>query len=140
MFKTVTICGSFKFMDEMIKVKERLERKFDLVFMPNTSFTKEDIAAMDDWQIQVLHEQHNRKMHASDYIFVVNPGGYVGKDTQREIDWAMEHNIPVEYMEEVDETNKHEDLTHVSNKDIVREVERRVAEGIIDLDVTMNFN
>lgn len=139
MFKVVTICGSFRFTDDMLMKKKELEREHDIVLMPNMYFSKEEIAEMDEWHIQILHEVHNRKMKISDYIFVVNPGGYIGKDTKREIDWAMEHNIPVEYMEEVDETNKHEDLTHVSNKDLVHEVERRVAEGIIDLDVTMNF-
>ena len=95
--KTVTICGPRKFQHIMEAVKEGLEKNFITVHMPNFSFTKEEIAQFTPDQFKKLHDQHYRKMDQSDYVYIVNAGGYVGDDTQREIDYCIEHGIPLKW-------------------------------------------
>lgn len=47
---------------------------------------------------QNLDELHLRKIDLSDGIFVVNPGGYVGSSTKREIDYARMKGKRIEWM------------------------------------------
>lgn len=49
-----------------------------------------DKAALDDL--------HLRKIDLSDEIFVVNPGGYVGASTRREIAYARAAGKPVRFL------------------------------------------
>jgi hypothetical protein len=46
-----------------------------------------------------LDELHRRKIDLADEIFVLNVGGYIGKSTRSEIDYALAHNKPVRYLE-----------------------------------------
>ena len=99
--QTITICGSRRFREEMEEEKRRLERDFQIVHMPNFSFESEEFGDFTEEDFDLLHEQHYRKMMSSDWIYIVNPGGYVGSDTQREIDFAVSHGMEVRYMVEV---------------------------------------
>lgn len=47
---------------------------------------------------QLLDQLHFRKIDLSDGIFVVNPGGYVGLSTRREIEYARSQGKTVEWM------------------------------------------
>lgn len=47
---------------------------------------------------QGLDQLHFRKIEISDGIFVVNPGGYVGSSTKREIAYAQSLGKSVEWM------------------------------------------
>jgi hypothetical protein len=47
---------------------------------------------------QALDQLHFRKIEMSDGIFVVNPGGYIGGSTRREIDHATKLGKTVEYL------------------------------------------
>ena len=47
----------------------------------------------------ILDELHLRKIDLSDFVFVVNVGGYIGDRTQQEIAYAQERGKPVEYLE-----------------------------------------
>lgn len=48
-----------------------------------------------------LDELHKRKIDLADRIFVINVGGYIGESTRSEIEYAIAHNKPVEYLEEM---------------------------------------
>ena len=45
-----------------------------------------------------LDELHFRKIDQSDGIFVINPGGYLGTSTMREIDYAMARGKTIEWL------------------------------------------
>jgi hypothetical protein len=47
---------------------------------------------------QALDQLHFRKIDLSDAIYVVNPGGYVGSSTRREIAYARASDRAVEWM------------------------------------------
>ncbi len=45
----------------------------------------------------VLDALHLRKIDLADRVLIVNPGGYVGKSTRREIDYAKAAGKPVTF-------------------------------------------
>lgn len=49
----------------------------------------------------ILNELHLRKIDISDELFVLNVNGYIGTDTQNEIDYAVLKGIPVKYLEAI---------------------------------------
>ena len=50
-------------------------------------------------QKTVLDELHLRKIDLADRVLVVNPGGYVGDSTTREIAYARATGTPVSFTE-----------------------------------------
>lgn len=50
-------------------------------------------------QEAVLDALHLRKIDLADRVLVVNPGGYVGESTRREIDYARAAGKPVSFTE-----------------------------------------
>lgn len=48
-------------------------------------------------QKAVLDAVHLRKIDLADRVMVVNPGGYIGESTRREIDYAREMGKPVSF-------------------------------------------
>ena len=48
-------------------------------------------------QKAVLDDLHLRKIDLADRVLVVNPGGYVGESTRREIAYARATGTPVTY-------------------------------------------
>lgn len=55
--------------------------------------TPEQKAALDDL--------HLRKIDLADRVLIVNPGGYVGESTRREIAYAQAAGRPVEFTDPV---------------------------------------
>ncbi len=45
----------------------------------------------------MLDDMHFRKIDLADEIFVVNPGGYIGASTRREIEYAHSTGKDVKY-------------------------------------------
>ncbi len=98
--KVVTICGSMKFADDMIKIASDLEKKYgwcvlQCVYDDPKNITKEEI--------ERIKLAHWKKINISDAIYVVNIGGYLGSATQNEIKYALEHNKEVVYHESLEE-------------------------------------
>ena len=56
---------------------------------------------ISDAQKAALDELHFHKVAMADWVFVVDPGGYVGKSTRREIVFAESLYKPVRYLEPV---------------------------------------
>lgn len=52
---------------------------------------------ISDDQKTVLDALHLRKIDLADRILVVNPGGYIGESTSREIDYARAIGKPVAF-------------------------------------------
>jgi len=47
---------------------------------------------------EMLDRLHFMKIDAAEFIYVINPGGYVGDSTKREIEYAKANNKQVMYM------------------------------------------
>lgn len=99
-YKVITLCGSIKFKDEFMKVKEKLTLEGNIVLTPNffSNLKKEDI---DLEMKKTLDEMHRQKIDMSDEIFVINPEGYIGESTKSEIKYAQEKGKVIFYLNSV---------------------------------------
>ncbi|MEV6282144.1 hypothetical protein [Kribbella sp. NPDC051770] len=92
MAEIVCICGSLKFADEMVAVNRELSLAGVIVVAPG------DFGAeLTDEQKVALGELHLRKIDLADRVLVVNPGGYLGESTRREIAYAEAVGKPVSF-------------------------------------------
>ena len=91
--KVITVCGSVKFYDDLVKAYERLA--YDgwcvLGLVPLSPQTPEQIA--------MLKANHYKKIELSDAIFVVNKDGYIGNSTKNEIEHAKGLSKEILYLE-----------------------------------------
>lgn len=77
----ITLCGSYKFVDEMLEIGRKLTEKSHIVLYPAIGCKEHDI----DWYLNL----HFQKIEMSDAIFVVDIIGYIGESVTKEIERAM---------------------------------------------------
>lgn len=94
--KVITICGSYRFTKRMIEVQKNLTELGYIVLMPAINCDRHD----KEWYLNL----HFDKIAMSDYIFVVDVGGYIGEHTSEEIKKAKELGKGVLYYSETDWT------------------------------------
>ncbi len=95
--KVITICGSMRFSNEIIRVATELETdKGYCVLQPVYNF---DNKALSDSKLQNVVKAHYKKIDISDALFVVNAGGYIGKSVSEEIEYAKSLNKEILYLE-----------------------------------------
>ena len=96
--EVVTLCGSTKFKDEFLKATKQLTLEGKVVLSVG-SFMHADNERITEEQKLMLDELHLRKIDLSNSIFVINPNGYIGDSTRREIRYALNKGKKVEYLE-----------------------------------------
>lgn len=95
--KIVTICGSMRFAKQMQEIAYELGTKFGYcVIQPLYSCGSKEIK---EEELEKLVKAHYKKIDISDAIYVVNVGGYIGKSTSEEIEYAKKHNKEIIYHE-----------------------------------------
>lgn len=94
----VCICGSAKFMAEMRAANRDLTFGGVIVLAPSEADETPTAG-----QKAVLDELHLRKIDLADRVLVVNPGGYVGESTRREISYAQAAGKAVAFTHPPDE-------------------------------------
>ena len=96
----VCICGSIRFADEMSRANRELTFAGAIVVAPGV-FLRTDASSADETiteeQKAALDALHLRKIDLADRVLVVNPGGYVGESTSREIAYARATGKPVSF-------------------------------------------
>ena len=88
----VCICGSTRFVEQMRAANRDLTFAGVIVVAPGEA----DEVVTDD-QKTALDALHLRKIDLADRVLVVNPGGYVGESTRREIAYARATGKPVSF-------------------------------------------
>ncbi|MBQ0986494.1 hypothetical protein KBZ10_18645 [Streptomyces sp. F63] len=88
----VCICGSTRFVDEMRAVNRELTLAGIIVVAPG-----EADELITDEQKTALDTLHLRKIDLADRVLVVNPDGYIGESTNREIDYAHATGKPISF-------------------------------------------
>ena len=84
--KIITICGSLKFQKEMMIEAQKLSLKGFCVLTPiypvieNMEISKE--------KLQLLKNEHLKKIEISGSIFVINKDNYIWDSTKSEIEYA----------------------------------------------------
>lgn len=101
--EVITICGSSKFKTEILAEVARLTMEGKLVISLGV-FGHHDLPG-HNWDTDVgelktmLDALHRQKIDMADSVYVVNPGGYYGESTTREIAYARSLGKPVTFME-----------------------------------------
>lgn len=85
--KVITLCGSYKFKNEMAKVAEELTLQGNCVLTP-IDLTRSGKDAYTAEEFSTLKAMHKEKIRLSDAIFVVDVDGYIGDSTKSEIEYA----------------------------------------------------
>ena len=103
--RVITLCGSTKFEDDFRRVNEMLTLNGDIVLAPGVFGHSRGITLRKE-QKEKLDKLHKQKIDMSDAIYVINKGGYIGASTASEIEYALEHDKKIIYMEEVNEKSR----------------------------------
>ncbi len=99
--KIITLCGSTRFEAEFAELNRDLTMQGYVVIslgMFNLSDLADGgkIADTSDLKARLAGVQF-QKIRMADQLFVVDPGGYVGESTRREIAYARSLGTPVRY-------------------------------------------
>jgi hypothetical protein len=91
----VCMCGSTKFKQTWIDENKRLTIEGNIVlsvglFGHHEGITEELKIKMDDL--------HKRKIDLCDWVWVLDVGGYIGKSTRSEIEYAKVLDKPIRYL------------------------------------------
>lgn len=89
--KVITICGSLKFKDKIIKIALQLELEGNIVLTPIFPINNEEVSFTED-ELIMLGKMHKEKIRLSDLIFVADVNGYIGNRTESEIEFAKSLN------------------------------------------------
>ena len=96
----VCICGSTRFVDEMTAANRELTFAGVIVLAPGAFPPVDEHDAepsITEEQRTALGALHLRKIDLADRVLVVNPGGYIGESTSREIAYARATGTPVSF-------------------------------------------
>ncbi|MEU3522066.1 hypothetical protein ABZ770_43740 [Streptomyces sp. NPDC006654] len=102
----VVLCGSTRFWEQFTEAALYETAAGRIVLAPGCNLrqphplwaTPEQTARIK----QMLDTLHLRKIDLADDVLVVNPGGYVGESTRREVDYARSLGKPIRYTHPVD--------------------------------------
>src|SRR6476646_2598272 len=100
--KVITLCGSTKFQVEFAEVNQRLTME-GCVVISLGMFSLPDLPGYD-WIADSselkrrLGRVHFQQIRLADEVYIVDPGGYVGESTRREIAYAESLDKPVRYL------------------------------------------
>ena len=95
----VCICGSTKFRDVWERERSRLERE-GYITVGVESYPHADGEELSPDLKVTLDDLHKRKIDLADWVFILNPGGYVGESTRSEIEYARRVGTPIRFLEE----------------------------------------
>lgn len=100
--KLITVCGSLKFKEQIMKVALQMELKGNVVLIPIFPI-EDDKAALTEKEVMMLGKMHEEKIKLSDAILVVNVNGYIGNSTRNEIEFAKSLNKEITYYSDLTE-------------------------------------
>lgn len=96
--KIVCLCGSLRFSREFATERTRLTLELAIVLAPEAT----EASVLDDpLLVRALGELHLRRIDLADEVRIVNPGGYIGDATRREIAYADASGKRVTYVHDL---------------------------------------
>ena len=98
-YKIITLCGSTRFRDEFIEAQKRLTLEGNIVISVGLFGHSGDSEVWSEGTKEMLDDMHLRKIDLADEIFVINPGGYIGSSTGKEIAYAEKTGKGIAYLE-----------------------------------------
>jgi nucleoside 2-deoxyribosyltransferase len=100
--KSVCICGSFRFYDEMVALRDALQARRIMCEWP-TPGPRRDPKAMTADEARDAITRHLERIDRADCIVVFNKGGYVGNNISIEIGYAYARRKPVYLLAPIDD-------------------------------------
>ena len=95
--KIITVCGSLKFKDEIMKITEKMALQGNCM-LSITYPTKSDYTEEEK---EILGKMHKEKIKISDAVLVVDIDDYIGSSTESEIELAKALNKEVIYYTDI---------------------------------------
>lgn len=96
--RVITLCGSAKFKKKWIEVSKNLIESGYFVRSIEI-FSKADNIKLNPEFRNFLEQLHLEKIDQSDAIFVINPNGYIGESTSKEIKYAESKKKQIFFLE-----------------------------------------
>ena len=93
--KIVTLCGSLKFQNEMMKIAQDMALEGYCILTP--VYLTSNVINITDKQLLKLKEEHLQRIELSDAILVVNVNNYIGESTNFEIEYAQKLDKEIMY-------------------------------------------
>ena len=99
--KTITICGSMRYVKEMLEVAEKIELQGNVVLLPlYNPWKKKRNYTKDEYNI--LEEVHKERIKLAEAILVVNVDNYIRESTSKEIEFAKKLGKEIIYYTELE--------------------------------------
>lgn len=95
----VCLCGSTRFLAALTKANRDFTLEGKIVLAPGVIKSKRIQNKITKEQAEKLDELHLRKIDLADSVFIVNPNGYIGESTRKEIQYAEQYGKPISYLE-----------------------------------------
>lgn len=95
--KVITVCGSLKFVKEMMEIAETMELQGNCMLVPIYNPERTDKDSFTEDETLMLGKMHQEKIKLSDAILVVDVNGYIGNATKKEIEFAESLNKEIIY-------------------------------------------
>lgn len=102
-YPVVTLCGSTRFKDAFLAAQKRLTLEGNIVISVGLFGHSGDDEVWTEGTKAMLDDMHLRKIDMAEAIYVVNPGGYIGESTRREIAYARQQGKQIRSLEPLPE-------------------------------------
>lgn len=95
--KVITVCGSLRFVKEMMEITERMELEGNCMLVPIYNPGRPNKDAFTEEEALMLDKMHKERIKLADAILVVNVDNYIGSSTKSEIEYAKSLNKEIMY-------------------------------------------
>ena len=127
-YNVITLCGSTRFKADFIRAQKDLTLAGNIVISVGLFGHHGDDEVWEDGVKEMLDEMHLAKIDMADEIFDINPGGYIGSSTRREIAYASAKGNKINSLEPIpEELTKDKEILQVVLDKETREYVRKVA-------------
>ncbi len=93
--KIITLCGSLRFQKYMMRAAEEMALLGNCILTP--IYPTYETTERTEEQLEMLKEEHFKKIELSDAILVINVDDYIGYSTNLEIEYAKKLNKEILY-------------------------------------------
>lgn len=103
-YPVITLCGSTKFKEDFIRMQRELTLKGYVVISVGLfgHADGEYQTVLTEEVKEMLDDMHLQKIDMAEAIYVINPGGYIGSSTRKEIEYAKMKGKQIMYLEQVE--------------------------------------
>jgi hypothetical protein len=95
--RIITVCGSLRFVKEMMEITEKMELQGNCMLVPIYNPSRPNKDSFTEQEALMLDKMHKERIKLADAILVVNVGGYIGNSTYNEIEYAKSLNKEILY-------------------------------------------